>query len=156
MTKNRLYTQSVERGGRPESSIVPTDDTFVNENGQITNLLFSPIQSVAHIQSNAGCVRANHYHLTDAHYSYVISGEVLYFEREIGSTEIPEPVRVLPGQMFYTPPMREHAMVFPVETTFMTFAPKIRDHEHHEQDVRRVQFITPEILRSVLSSASGE
>jgi len=148
MSKNREYTDQVLAGSYPEEKIVPLDDTFVNENGTITNLLFTPIQSVAHITSRARSVRANHYHRTDAHYSYLVSGEILYFERNVGDTSVPIPVRVSPGQMFYTPPNREHAMLFTQESVFMTFAPKIRDHEHHEQDVVRVQFITPEIAET--------
>lgn len=150
MSKNRDYTDSVLSGSYPEEKIVPLDDTFVNENGVITNLLFTPIQSVAHISSHARSVRANHYHQTDAHYSYLVLGEILYFERDIGDTNIPEPTRVLPGQMFYTPPNREHAMLFTQDSVFMTFAPKIRDHERHEQDVVRVSFITPDIAEKYL------
>lgn len=153
MSKNREYSDLVLSGVLPDSPLVPLDDKFVNKNGEINNLLFSPIQSVACIRSVAGCVRANHYHLTDSHYSYVVSGRVLYYERPVGSSHIPSPVVIDADNMFYTPPMREHAMVFPVETVFLTFAPKIRDHQNHEQDVRRVEFITPDVLERILSSS---
>ena len=41
--------------------------------------------------------------------------------------------------MFFTPPMVEHAMFFPVESTFITFAKNRRDHENHESDLVRVK-----------------
>jgi hypothetical protein len=35
--------------------------------------------------------------------------------------------------------MVEHAMFFPVESTFITFAKNRRDHENHESDLVRVK-----------------
>ena len=150
MTENRKYSDAVDSGSYPDSPIVPLDDKFVNGNGEIINLLFSPVQSVAHIRSVRGAVRANHYHQTDNHYAYLVTGSMLYFERDIGSTEIPEPTRIRPGQMFFTPPMREHCMLFTQDSDLITMAKNVRDHEHHEEDVVRVSFITPDIAAKYL------
>lgn len=145
---NLQYTQAVEAGFYPSDPAVPIVPAFEDARGVITNLLLSPITSVAHIVSRAGTVRANHLHRTDWHYAFVGRGKVYYFEREPGSKEIPTPRIFLPGDMFFTPPQREHAMYFPVETSIMTFAKNIRSHENHEADLVRVSFITPEIARS--------
>ncbi len=139
---NNAYTSMVDNGKWPDDSLVPLDTPFINENGSIQNLVLKSLTSVAVITSRMGTMRANHYHKTDWHYAYVISGSILYFERSVGSTEIPEPRSFKTGEMFFTPPMKEHTMVFPEETTFVTMAKNVRSHESHEADLVRVEFIS--------------
>lgn len=134
----------------PDATIggdVDTEVDFEDARGTITNLLLTQVNSVSEIYSVAGAVRANHFHKTDWHYTYVIEGTVLYFERALGSTEIPDPQTFQSGEMFFTPPNREHAMLFAEESTILTFARNLRDHDSHESDVMRVDFITPEIAK---------
>jgi dTDP-4-dehydrorhamnose 3,5-epimerase-like enzyme len=149
------YTQAVDEGCWPAETRVPLPEMFVNDAGAIQNLLLKPLKSVAVIVSRRGAVRANHYHKTDWHYAYVISGHVLYFERAIGQSEIGEPKYFGPGQMFFTPPMREHAMLFGANSTILTFAKNVRNHEEHEADVVRVDYITPEIAGGFVPSGFG-
>lgn len=146
MTNNSSYTQLVEKSQFPHQAEVPLDDFFNDARGEITNLLLTPITSVARITSKAGSVRANHYHKTDWHYAFVESGQILYFERDIGVLEVPEPAIFKPGQMFFTRPNVEHAMLFSVDSVFYTFAKNIRSHDNHESDLERVSFITPEVI----------
>ncbi len=142
------YTRAVDEGRWPDDPFVPLPSAFENASGAIQNLLLTPCQSVAAIVSNLGAVRANHFHRTDWHYTYVAQGEVLYFERAIGATYIPTPWRFKPGEMFFTPPMREHAMLFTMNSLILTFARNVRSHEEHESDLVRVPtFITPDIAR---------
>jgi hypothetical protein len=150
MTKNRIYTEAVRKGEKTNEVIVPLDDVFEDARGKIQNLLFTNIASVARITSKKGSIRANHYHITDWHYSYVESGSVMYFEREIGETRIPEPKLCEPGTMFFTRSMVEHAMLFLCDSTIFTFAKNIRAHAEHEADVKRVEFITSKIAEHYL------
>lgn len=147
---NQQYTDRVTAGDIPSESLVPLDDPFQDDRGQILNLLLTRITSVARITSAKRTVRANHYHLTDWHYTYVEKGEVLYFERTIGERTIPPPKRFVTGSMFFTPSMLEHAMLFPVDTVIFTFAKNTRSHSHHEADVRRVEFITSDLIERYL------
>lgn len=149
-TENQLFTEQVAKGHFPEVPIVPLDDIFKDTRGTINNLLLSPVTSIARISSRKGTVRANHYHLTDWHYAFVEIGEIYYFEREIGSTAIPEPSRIQPGTMFFTPPNVEHAMLFTKDTVFFTFAKNVRSHDSHESDLVRVSFITDNIASRFL------
>lgn len=145
------YTTAVDEGRFPKDSKVPLPEAFKNANGIIQNLLLKPCTSIAVIESERGAVRANHYHRTDWHYAYVVSGCVYYFEREIGSklTGVPKIFRA--GEMFFTPPMREHAMLFSQQSTILTFAKNVRSHEEHEADLVRVpDYITPEFVREFL------
>lgn len=143
---NESYTSKVDRGEWPSDTSVPLDDPFTDERGVIQNLLLKPMTSLAVITSKEGSLRANHYHKTDWHYSYVVSGCVLYFEREIGASEIPKPVEFRAGDMFFTPPMVEHCMAFPEDTVIVTAAKNVRSHESHEADLVRVSFVGPKDL----------
>jgi quercetin dioxygenase-like cupin family protein len=148
---NDEYAAAVDSGAYPETTSVPIGDEFSDDRGAINNILLTPITSVARITSVPRAVRANHYHRTDWHYALVESGTVLYFERAIGSTEIPEPHIYRAGEMFFTPPMREHAMLFAEPSVIYTFAKNVRNHDTHEADLVRVEFITPEIAAAALA-----
>lgn len=148
MLSNREFSALIEAGKYPEQVFVPLDEPFVNENGVIQNLLLERFTSAAIITSVAGAVRANHYHKTDWHYSYVVSGAVQYYDRPVGSKLLPKCESFAAGTMFFTPPMVEHAMFFPEPTSFITFAKNIRDHAHHESDVVRVKLIEARADRS--------
>jgi len=141
MLSNRQYSGLVDKGSYPEQVAVPLDPAFVNQNGSIQNILLERFTSAAVITSVAGSVRANHYHLTDWHYSYVVSGSVEYYHRPVGSKERPKHETYPAGTMFFTPPNMEHAMFFPEPTVFLTLAKNVRDHEHHEADVVRVPLV---------------
>ncbi len=93
----------------------------MDQRGVIQSLLELPIRSVGIIKCVKGAVRANHYHKTDWHYCYLLSGSLEYFERPVGSSSIPEPVIIKAGQLFFTPPMVEHAMRFLEPSEFLTF-----------------------------------
>jgi dTDP-4-dehydrorhamnose 3,5-epimerase-like enzyme len=141
MLTNRRYSALVDSGAYPEQTEVPLDPPFVNQNGTIQNLLLERFTSAAIITSVPGSVRANHFHKSDWHYSYVVKGMVWYYWRPVGVSEQPRMARFPAGTMFFTPPNVEHAMVFPEETSFITFAKNVRDHEHHEADVVRVKLV---------------
>jgi dTDP-4-dehydrorhamnose 3,5-epimerase-like enzyme len=148
------YTTAVNEGRFPEGNAVPLGDPFVNQNGFIENLLTKPNNHVSHIFSHKGTVRANHWHKTDWHYAYVVRGKILYFERPVGSTEVPEPQVFTARQQFFTPPNREHAMLFAEDTDFITMARNVRLHEQHEEDVVRMSFVTPELAAKFLAPPS--
>lgn len=149
---NKEYVALIESGVYPDDRKVPLDNKFVNHNGVINNLVLSPMNSAVIIESLPKTVRSNHYHKTDSHYIYVIEGNILYFERSIGSKEIPKPTIFKKGEMFFTPPLVEHATIFPEKTTFLVLAKLTRTHENHEDDLTRVEFITPEFLSNFLSN----
>lgn len=142
-SEHDAYTRTVEQGIWPFNPAVPLGNRHVNENGAIQNLLEKDCGTVTLITSKDNAIRANHFHRTDWHYTYVITGRVFYYEREVGSTHIPEPFVFGPGEMFFTPPMREHAMRFEGESTILTMSKRHRTPEEHEADVVRVKFLEP-------------
>jgi quercetin dioxygenase-like cupin family protein len=136
---NIEYTEAVEQGQYPTNPKVPLDHIFEDDRGFIKNLLHTPIHSVAYITSKKNTERANHYHDTDHHYAFVLSGEIEYWERNIDGTN-PRSWIFKTGDMFYTRPQVVHVMKFLTDTTFMTFSKIKKDHDHYEEDVKRVKF----------------
>ena len=127
----------------PREPLVELEPPHTDERGEIIPLADAPMQSAVLISSKKGTVRANHYHRTDWHYCYVLSGRIEYYHRPTGSTEAPELIMLDEGQMFFTPPMVDHAMVFPEDTVFLTLGRNPRERESYESDVVRIDLINP-------------
>jgi dTDP-4-dehydrorhamnose 3,5-epimerase-like enzyme len=125
----------------PKEVMIPLEKPYVDNRGAIQQLLDAPIGTVQVITSKKGTVRANHYHKTDWHYCYVVSGSIEYYHRPVGSKDKPEKLVVKTGQLFFTPSMVEHAMVFPEDTTFLNLAGNKRSPKAYEEDLVRVELV---------------
>jgi quercetin dioxygenase-like cupin family protein len=125
----------------PSEPLVALEQPFVDERGAIRPLLEREMRSALLISSKAGTVRANHYHKTDWHYCYVVSGTIEYYHRPAGSTAEPEKGVVAAGEMFFSPAMVEHAMVFPEDTVFLTLSRNARDQAAYEDDLVRTKLV---------------
>ena len=132
-----------EKARWPKEVIVLLPDPFVDARGAIQPLVDEDIKSCVLISSKKGTVRANHYHKTDWHYCYVLESRIEYYHRPTGSNAPPEKVMVKTGQMFFTPPMVDHSMVFPEDTVFITWGRNSRLQEVYEADVVRIDPIEP-------------
>ncbi len=127
----------------PKDVIVSLADPFVDARGAIQPLVDEDMKSCVLISSKQGTVRANHYHKTDWHYCYVLKGLIEYYHRPTGSDAAPEKVTVEAEQMFFTPPMVDHSMVFPEDTVFITWGRNSRLQEVYEADMVRIDPIEP-------------
>ena len=127
----------------PKHPLVNLEKPFVDLRGSIQPLVDSIMKSAVMIQSKAGSLRANHYHKTDWHYCYVISGKINYYYKELNSDKKPELLIVEKGNMVFTPPLVEHCMKFPEDTLFLTLSRNPRDQETYELDVIRTNLIDP-------------
>lgn len=125
----------------PEKIMVPLETPYSDERGVIQNLVDVSTGSTVVITSKANSVRANHYHKTDWHYCYLLSGSMEYFHRDVESDEPPERLVVHQGEMVFTPPLVEHAMRFLEDTVFITMSRNARDHQSYEDDLVRVDLI---------------
>lgn len=129
----------------PSIVLVPLPQPFINEAGEIQNLVElaenDGFRGVAIIRCRAGSRRSSHWHKKDAHYLFVVSGEMLYTERAFGSGTILK-FAVRPGQMVFTGPRTEHWAEFPKDTVLISISKLGRSHEEHESDVVRVPWIT--------------
>ena len=125
----------------PKAVIVPLENPFSAERGSIQPLVDRRMESAVMISSKKGTVRANHYHKTDWHYCYVITGRIEYYHRPHGSDQAPDITVVEKGQLFFTPPMVDHAMAFLDDTVFLTLGRNSRAQEVYEADVERVTVV---------------
>ena len=125
----------------PKHPLVNLEKPFVDLRGSIQPLVDSIMKSAIMIHSKAGSLRANHYHKTDWHYCYVISGRIKYYYKELNSDKKPDLLIVDKGNMVFTPPLVEHCMKFPEDTVFLTLSRNFRDQETYESDVIRTSLI---------------
>ncbi len=124
-----------------DDAVVALERPFEDVRGAIQPLVEAPMRSALLITTHQGGIRGNHYHKTDWHYCYVISGSIEYYYRPVGSTAPPRRVMVRAGEMFFTPAMVEHAMLFAEETAFLTLGRNPRDQTSYEGDVVRVTLV---------------
>ena len=127
----------------PPGGKVDLDAAHVDERGAIQSLVNCPMKNLSLISSRKGTVRSNHYHLTDWHYMYVMSGSFDYYYRHTGSGEKPAVIRLNAGEMVFTPPMEDHATVFLEDTQILVMSRNPRDQESYEADVKRIMLIDP-------------
>jgi len=125
----------------PREIIVAMEPPFSDARGEIQPIVDRTFESAVMITSKKGTVRANHYHKTDWHYCYVLEGRIEYHHRPHGSDSTPDAVIVEKGQIFFTPPMVDHAMVFLEDTRFLTLGRNSRAQAVYEADVRRIDMI---------------
>jgi len=136
----------IGKEGLPPSGLVELETPFVDERGAIIPIVNTDMKSCVMIHSKKGTVRANHYHLTDWHYCYILDGELDYYHRAVGDNSEPEVLQVKKGEVVFTPPMVEHAMVYTKDCSFITLGGNSRDQQMYEKDLVRVQLVDPASL----------
>ena len=135
-------TTEEEKSIWPKDVIVKLEPPYQDSRGIIQPLVNIPMESCVIITSKKGTIRANHYHKTDWHFCYVLEGSIDYYHRPVGSKESPKKVEIKKGELFFTPPMIEHAMVFHEDTTFVTLGRNSREQKVYEVDVIRTDLIS--------------
>ena len=127
----------------PREVILAMEAPFADSRGEIQPLVDRAMRSAVLISSKKGTLRANHYHKTDWHYCYVLEGRIEYHHRPHGSDAAPDTVIIEKGQIFFTPPMVDHAMVFLEDTLFLALGRNSRAQAVYEADVERIELVAP-------------
>ena len=130
----------------PKEGLVELEPPHSDDRGKIQSLVNFPMKNLSLISSKKGVVRSNHYHLTDWHYMYVLSGSFDYYFRPTNSGEELQCVQVKAGEMIFTPPMEDHATVFLEDCDLLAISRNPRDQEAYEEDVRRIILIDPDTV----------
>jgi len=136
-------------GAYAQSKLVPLEAAHADARGYIQALVNVPVHNVSLIESKKGTVRSNHYHKTDWHYMYVISGAFDYYFRRHSSPDGVQRFSAKKGDMVWTPPMEEHTTVFTEDTAILALSLLPRDQEAYESDVVRVTLVDPKTLQLV-------
>ena len=146
MTKDYLIKplSQDEKLSFPREIKIKLESSFADDRGWIQPLVDVSMESCVLIHSKKGSQRANHFHQTDWHYCYVLSGEIEYYSRDVGSDSPPQVTKISKGEMFFTGPMEEHTMLFLEDTEFLTFGRNSRAQEVYEADIVRI----PSLVKS--------
>jgi|LauGreSBDMM110SN_4_FD.fasta_scaffold111286_2 quercetin dioxygenase-like cupin family protein len=131
----------------PKEHVIKLDPAHADARGAIQCLVNLPTKNVSLISSKQGSLRSNHYHKTDWHYMYVLTGRFEYYYRPAGSSAAPKMIVLSRGDMVFTPPLEDHATVFLEDTDLVVMSKNLRDQAAYESDVVRVELIDPQTMR---------
>ena len=140
--KNPLTKKEMEKW--PSSPLVNLEKPFVDVRGSIQPLVDLMMRSAVMIESKAGSLRANHYHKTDWHFIYVLRGQFEYFFRKTNSKEEIKKKIVKKGELLFTGPLIDHAMIYTEETEIIVLSKNPRDQKTYEEDTVRIDFMNDE------------
>jgi len=129
--------------------LVRLESPHADSRGYIQALTNVPVHNVSLIESKKDTVRSNHYHKSDWHYIYVISGALDYFYRRHGSGDKVRQFAAKAGDMIWTPPMEDHTTVFSQDTLILALSLLPRDQQAYESDVVRIVLVDPQTLQLV-------
>ncbi len=127
----------------PDEPIVPLEEPHADARGSIQCLLNLPSKNVSLITSKKGTLRSNHYHKTDWHYMYILSGAFDYYYRPTGSEEEPTKITLHAGDMVFTPPMEDHTTIFTEDCQLLAISRNPRDQATYEADTVRIDLLDP-------------
>lgn len=127
----------------PTEKVVALPEANVDGRGVIQCLVNYPMKNVSLITSGKGSLRSNHYHKTDWHYMYMLSGSMEYHYRPTGSDEAAKMVIVKKGELVFTPPMEDHTSIFLEDSSLLALSRNPRDQATYEEDVVRVNLVDP-------------
>jgi len=136
-----------------KSKIINSELRDKDSRGSILSIVNTNLCNVSIIECNKNSIRSNHYHLSDWHYMFVLSGRINYFFTDIKIKKI-HYLNVLKDQIIFTPPMEIHCTHFPVNTKLIVCSKKKRDQKNYEKDTRRVEFININNLNYYLKKLS--
>ena len=136
-----------------KSKIINSELRDKDVRGSILSITNTKLCNVSIIECNKNSIRSNHYHLSDWHYMFVLSGRINYFFADIKIKNI-NYLKVLKDQIIFTPPMEIHCTHFPVNTKLIVCSKKMRDQNNYEKDTRRVKFIDKNNLNYYLKKLS--
>ena len=125
----------------PKNVKVKLSDFFEDKRGKILNIANILFRSCALIKSKKNSIRANHYHKKDWHYCYVLKGKIAYYHRKHGTKTKPKKIIINKGELFFTPPMIDHAMKFLSYTEFLTLGRGSRSKINYDEDTKKIDLI---------------
>ena len=115
---------------------VALTDGFIDSRGTILPIV-DDFANVQIIHSKKGAVRANHYHKTDSHYCYLITGKVEYHWRNHGEDTIHTEIFTA-GDLFLTGPNIDHQMVFQEDSIMVVVSEFKRDAVSYDADIVKI------------------
>jgi len=117
--------------------LIESIQTFSDTRGIIINLADGDIGDVAVITSEAGAIRANHFHREDWHICYLLNGKSKYFWKnnlESGSHNL----EIVAGMSVITPPLVPHKFEFIEKSTMIVISKLSRLKDNYDTDTNKL------------------
>ena len=127
-----------------DKDILDLPEGYKDTRGIIQPLCDLNMKSASLIVSQPNSWRANHYHKTDWHFIYVLRGQFEYFFRKTNSKEEIKKKIVKKGELLFTGPLIDHAMIYTEETEIIVLSKNPRDQKTYEEDTVRIDFMNDE------------
>ena len=127
-----------------DKDILDLPEGYKDTRGIIQPLCDLNMKSASLIVSQPNSWRANHYHKTDWHFIYVLRGQFEYFFRKTNSKEEIKKKSVKKGELLFTGPLIDHAMIYTEETEIIVLSKNPRDQKTYEEDTVRIDFMNDE------------
>tara|TARA_B100000401_G_scaffold374698_1_gene274447 strand:- start:44 stop:457 length:414 start_codon:yes stop_codon:yes gene_type:complete len=127
-----------------DKDILDLPEGYKDTRGIIQPLCDLNMKSASLIVSQPNSWRANHYHKTDWHFIYVLRGQFEYFFRKTNSKEEIKKKIVKRGELLFTGPLIDHAMIYTEETEIIVLSKNPRDQKTYEEDTVRIDFMNDE------------
>ena len=124
-----------------DKDILDLPEGYKDTRGIIQPLCDLNMKSASLIVSQPNSWRANHYHKTDWHFIYVLRGQFEYFFRKTNSKEEIKKKIVKKGELLFTGPLIDHAMIYTEETEIIVLSKNPRDQKTYEEDTVRIDFM---------------
>lgn len=123
---------------------LPGLGAFKDDRGSITDIFYQANMNHGCVITNQpGAVRGNHYHKLTTQYTFVMSGTLTYYSKNLDSTQTPNVLQASAGDMIISEPFEIHAMKAGSDgCTFIAFAQGPRGGADYETDTYRVEDIT--------------
>ena len=114
---------------------------YEDSRGIIQPLCDLNMKSASLIVSKANTWRANHYHKTDWHFIYVLKGSFEYYFKKTHTDEKVQKKIIRKGELLFTGPFIDHAMLYIEETEIIVLSKNPRDQKTYEEDTVRIDFM---------------
>lgn len=113
-------------------------ENFTDARGSIMDILYkTKIDHIALITSQKNSVRGNHYHKKTVQYTYILKGNVQYFEKNIKSKKIKK-INLKKNSIVKTQPNQIHAFKFLSNSSMIVFSHGVRGGTDYEKDTFRI------------------
>ena len=119
-----------------ETHKLPLEEGFTDNRGKILPIVHD-FANVQMIWSKKGALRANHYHKTDTHTCYLVTGSMEYYWRNHGEDKIHKEI-IVAGELFKTGPLIDHEMVFTEDSIMVVVSEHKRDAVTYDEDIVKI------------------
>ena len=121
-------------------NVVKIKPAFTDDRGSIFDVVEDNVGHTGIIEIRRGAIRGKHYHKRSTQYTFLVSGKMEFFEKDlIHKNSKIESVVLEPFDLVITPPMKAHAMKGLEDSVFLDMTTESRSGKGYEEDTVRLE-----------------